>query len=74
MTKKELKRQLKNEFGRNLDIDINGLCGHELITTMRDVDGFMITPIVGGRHQITFAYKSDTSNQGIQTIFEDYLY
>ena len=75
MTKREITKEIKREasfHGKSLDID--SLCQSELLTTMRDVDGLKIISLYGNRHQVIFTYKSDTSNQGIQTVIEDYLY
>ena len=75
MTKTEIAKEIRKSVsfhGKGLDID--SLCQSELITSMRDVDGIRIISLYGNRHQVIFTYKSDTSNQGVQTIVEDYLY
>ena len=75
MTKREITKEIKREVSfHGKSLDINGLCQSELITSMRDVDGLVITHLVGGRNQVTFTYISDTINMSNQTIVEDYLY
>ena len=75
MTKIEIAKEIKREVSFHGKIlDINGLCQSELITNMQDVDGIRIISLYGNRHQVIFTYKSDTSNQGNQTVVEDYLY
>jgi len=75
MTKTEIAKEIKREVSfHGKSLDINGLCQSELITSMQDVDGIRIISLYGNRHQVIFTYKSDTSNQGVQTVIEDYLY
>ena len=75
MTKTEIAKEIKREASfRGKSLDIDSLCQSELLTTMQDVDGIRIISLYGNRHQVIFTYKSDTSNQGIQTVIKDYLY
>ena len=75
MTKREIEKEIRKSVSfHGKWLDINRLCQHELITSMRDVDGIRIISLYGKQHQVIFTYKSDTSTSSTQTVIEDYLY